>query len=278
MICALCAAENPRDGRYCLKCGALLQGQRSLPPQPLYENAAAVPYGGPAETSGKAVGSLICGLMFFFFPIAIIAIVLGHLSLGEIRRSAGRLTGRGMAVTGLVLGYAGVSVVPIMIIAAIAIPNLLRAKAAANEASAVGSLHAIVRAETTFNDSYANGFSPDLASLGGDVSGQDTCDRAGLIDSSLASGQKNGYRFTYVPLGETVFAEGAKERGCTRSGTRSFEIHADPVTRGTTGRPSFYSDRKGLIRFNNNGPATADSPIYYDVVNLSGFVTPARQF
>lgn len=261
MICALCSAENPRDGRYCLKCGALLQGQRSLPPQPLYENAAAVPYSGPTETSGKAIGSLICGLMFFFFPIAIVAIVLGHLSLGEIRRSAGRLTGRGVAVAGLVLGYAGVSVIPIMIIAAIAIPNLLRAKVAANEASAVGSLRTIVTAETTFNDSYANGFSPDLASLGGDGNGQDTCNRAELIDQVLASGVKNGYRFSYVALGQVALSEGAKSRSCTRPGAQSFEIHADPITRGTTGRRSFYVDQTGVIRYSREGPATSDSPI-----------------
>ena len=261
MICSLCAAENPIDGRYCLKCGALLQGQRSLPPQPLYETASAQPFTGPTETSGKAIGSLICGLMFFFFPVAIIAIVLGHLSLGEIRRSAGRLTGRGMAVTGLVLGYAGVSVIPIMIIAAIAIPNLLRARTAANEASAVGSLRVILTAETTFNDSYANGFSPDLASLGGNATGQDTCDRAGLVDRVLASGQKNGYRFTYVPLGQVALSEGAKSRSCTRPGAQSFEIHADPITRGTTGRRSFYVDQTGVIRYNREGPATSDSPI-----------------
>ena len=261
MICALCAAENPNKGRYCLNCGALLQGQRELPPQP-YETAGA-PYTGPPQTSGKAIGSLICGLLFFFFPVAIVAIILGHLSLGEIRRSAGRLKGSGMAVTGLVLGYTGAAVIPILIIAAIIIPNLLRAKIAANEASAVASLRAIVTAETTFNDSYATGFSPDLATLGRDGSGEDSCNHAGLIDRVLASGEKNGYRFTYVPLGESVFAEGAKERGCTRPGSRSFELHADPITRGTTGKPSFYTDQRGLIRFNDSGPATANSPIYH---------------
>jgi len=153
-------------------------------------------------------------------------------------------------------------VIPILIIAAIIIPNLLRAKIAANEASAVASLRVIVTAETTFNDSYATGFSPDLKTLGGGQDG-DTCNHAGLVDNVLASGQKNGYRFTYVPLDESVFAEGAEERGCTRPGSRSFALHADPITRGTTGKPSFYTDQRGLIRFNDSGPATANSPIYH---------------
>ena len=52
--------------------------------------------------------------------------------------------GDGMAIAGLVLGYIGFAAIPfILIIAAIAIPNLLRARMAANEASAVGSLRTI---------------------------------------------------------------------------------------------------------------------------------------
>lgn len=260
MICALCAAENPIKGRYCLKCGALLQGQRAMPPQPIYPDAPSAPYSGPTETSGKAIGSFICGLLFFFFPSSIVAIILGHLSLAEIRRSSGRLTGRGMATTGLVLGYLGISIIPILIIAAIAIPNLLRAKMAANEASALGSTRTIVTAELTFDDSYANGFTPSLETLGGAADNLDTCERAGLIDKVLASGQKNGYSFTYIPEGPAVMSDSARARGCTRAGSQGFEIHADPITRGTTGQRSFYADQTGVIRYSRQGPASVDSP------------------
>src|SRR5437879_12596996 len=90
-----------------------------------------------------AIASLICCILFFFLPSAIVAIIMGHLSLSDIRRSAGRLGGRGMAIAGLVLGYTGLAIIPVLIIAAIAIPNLLRARMAANEASAVGSLRTI---------------------------------------------------------------------------------------------------------------------------------------
>ena len=129
MFCALCGADNPNDGRFCGKCGSVLQGQKGMPEPGTAFDGLAQPYTGPTETSGMAIVSLICGILFLVFPIAIVAIVLGHLSLSEIRRAGGRLTGHGLAVAGLVLGYAGVAVIPIaLIVAAIAIPNLLRSK------------------------------------------------------------------------------------------------------------------------------------------------------
>jgi hypothetical protein len=260
MICSLCAAENPIDGRYCLKCGALLQGQRGMPPA---QSDFVVPhssYTGPVETSGKAIGSLVCGLIIFFFPSSIVAIVLGHWGLAEIRRSGGRLAGTGMAKTGLVLGYAGITIVPILIVAAIMVPYLRRTRALANELATVRSVRKIIYAENEFNDSYANGFSPDLATIGGAGGGVDTCDRARLIDDALASGSLQGYRLSYDATGPNVSQEGAAARGCTRAGSRNFEIHAEPVTRGTAAQPSFFADQAGVIRYNRSGPATAKSP------------------
>ena len=88
------------------------------------------------ETSVKAILSLVCGLLFFIPFLFIAAIVFGHLALSEIRKSAGRLKGEGIAIAGLVLGYIEIAGIPfLLIIAAIAIPNLLRARMAANESS-----------------------------------------------------------------------------------------------------------------------------------------------
>ena len=57
MFCSLCAADNPNDGRFCVKCGAVLQGQRGMaPPAPGFD-APAARYTGPTETSGKAIAS-----------------------------------------------------------------------------------------------------------------------------------------------------------------------------------------------------------------------------
>jgi type IV pilus assembly protein PilA len=262
MFCSLCAADNPNDGRFCVKCGAVLQGQRGMAPSAPGFGAPTAPYTGPTETSGKAIGSLICGLILFFFPSSIAAIILGHLSLSDIRKSGGRLTGSGLATTGLVLGYVGISIIPIMIVAAIAIPNLLRAKIAANEASAVGSVRTIETAAISYRATYSNGYPPGIQEMGGNTNA--TCDHAKLIDPILASGQKSGYTFTYIwviPKGQNrdVPSPEAAANGCTSRGGDSYEVNADPITRGTTGQRSFFADQTGVIRFNVEGPATSDS-------------------
>src|SRR5437764_10190965 len=73
----------------------------------------------------------------------------------------------------------------ILIIAAIAIPNLIKSKMAANEASAVGSLRTINTAEQTYSSTYGTGFT-DLATLGS----------SGIVDAVLAGGKKSGYSLT----------------------------------------------------------------------------------
>jgi len=266
MFCSMCGAENSNDGNFCLKCGAVLQGQKGMPaPGVHFEAPPPQPYLGPAQTSGKAIASLICGILFFLLPSAIAAIILGHLSLSDIRRAGGRLKGHGLAVTGLVLGYGGVAVIPlILIVAAVAIPNLLRAKIAANEASAVGSLREINTAAITYSSEYPNAFPPDLATLGTDQSGIATCNRAQLIGSELASGRKNGYGFAYVPSfnppWQSAASPEAAAKGCVFGGAPAYEAHGDPVTRGTTGQRSFFTDESGIIRYETDAPATASSP------------------
>src|ERR1700689_4359525 len=87
----------------------------------------------------------------------------------------------------------------ILIIAAIAIPNLLRAKIAANEASAVGSLRTINTASVAFSTTFGS-YPPTLAVLGPDSSGgfSPTSTTADLIDSVLCTGTKSGYSFSYA--------------------------------------------------------------------------------
>src|SRR5579862_4900067 len=83
----------------------------------------------------------------------------------------------------------------ILIIAAIAIPNLLRSKMAANEASAVGSLRTLNTACITYSTVYG-GYPAALSNLGPATPATSTS--ADLIDSVLASGTKSGYSFTYA--------------------------------------------------------------------------------
>jgi len=125
----------------------------------------------------------------------------------------------------------------ILIIAAIAIPNLLQARVAANEASAVGSLRTINTAQISYYSSYPTvGFAPTLAALGGTNCTAPDQAAACLIDSSLASGSKSGYSFNSTGIGTApvagYFAVGLPNPG---SGNRSFcstedaVLHFDPT-------------------------------------------------
>jgi type IV pilus assembly protein PilA len=235
--CPYCAKPIEDYAQVCPFCRRNLVAPASAP-----GGYSAIPPGNP-ETSGKAIASLVCGILFFFFPSAIVAVVMGHLSLSDIRQSAGRLGGRGMAIAGLVLGYLGLSFVPILIIAAIAIPNLLRAKMAANEASAVGSLRAINTACVTYATEHKS-FPSALANLGAHPGAK----AADLLDNVLVSGQKSGYVFSYLP--------GPEENGAIIS----YEVHADPVTPEATGVRYFFTDQSGIIRYSLHAPASSESP------------------
>jgi hypothetical protein len=201
------------------------------------------------QTSGKATASLIAGISaYLIFPFvgAIIAIVLGHLGLSEIKKSAGRLKGDGMAIAGL--GYVQFSLIPfILIIAAIAIPNLIRSRMAANEASAVGSLRTITTAEITYSTSCPRiGFASTLTELG--PTGSACPQAANQLDRVLAMGTKSGYRFTPH---NTSFTRQAPET--------SFGWNADPIS-PSTGTRHFFVDETGIIRSNPTEAADADSP------------------
>lgn len=132
----------------------------------------------------------------------------------------------------------------ILIIAAVAIPNLLRSKIAANESSAVSSVRTINTAEVTYASSWGAGYAPTLASL----SGSSPCTMAVstaacLIDPLLgvAPFTKSGYVFA---------AKGNNLAGGILNG---FEVNATPVTVDVTGKRAFCSDQTGVIRFNATG-------------------------
>jgi hypothetical protein len=118
------------------------------------------------------------------------------------------LIGDGWATTGLVLGHLGVAFIPIaLIIAAIAIPNLLRAKMAANEASAVGAVRSAETAAYAYSATYENGFPPSLAAMGESSAGHSNCNHAQLLDPILPTGRKDGYAFSYIALPAIVDPE-----------------------------------------------------------------------
>jgi type II secretory pathway pseudopilin PulG len=183
-----------------------------------------------------AIASLVCGILNVF-PLSVVAIVLGHTSLSQIKKSAGQIRGRGLAIAGLVLGYLGIVAIPfILIIAAIAIPNLLRAKIAANEGSAAHSVRMIATAERAYSaQNPTQGFTCNLADL----------NSAGLTDSDLLIGQKHGYVFTL--------------QNCTVESTGTpvtkFQVTAIPSSLNTTGTKAFCADETAALRLDSHGSA-----------------------
>ena len=138
----------------------------------------------------------------------------------------------------------------ILIIAAIAIPNLLRARITANETSAVGSLRTINTASVQYSTTYGIGFPKALTDLGPAAGGgAPTATSADLIDSVLAAGAKSGYNFIYA----AVDSDG--------NGTMdTYTINGDPTTPGTTGQRFFFTDQSGVIRQNTAAKASATDP------------------
>jgi type IV pilus assembly protein PilA len=124
----------------------------------------------------------------------------------------------------------------VLLLMAIAVPNLLRSRMAANEASAVGSLRTLNTVAVTYFDSYGH-YPPSLESFGRSPSGIATEDGAGLIDDALArGGPKSGYLFTY----HRTRAEGRDSRA-------GYRINADSTDQGTTGIRHFSTDQTGTI-------------------------------
>ena len=118
------------------------------------------------------------------------------------------------------------------IIAAIAVPNLLQSKAAANEASAISAIRNIVTSHITFSATVGAGqYAADLPAL----------QAASLIDSVLGSGTKDGYAFA------------------SSGGANAFTITAAPLTAGSTGTRYFFSDESGVIRYSPSGTANNSS-------------------
>ncbi|HLY62511.1 MAG TPA: prepilin-type N-terminal cleavage/methylation domain-containing protein [Terriglobia bacterium] len=150
----------------------------------------------------------------------------------------------------------------ILIIAAIAIPDLLKSKTAANQASAVGSLRVIVTSEVSYNSTFTVGYSATLDDLDGSAV-PSTTTSAGLIDSVLASGGKSGYNFYYVPcVSPAVANNGSLAPGaCGAVPISVFQVSANPM--GGVGYGNYYfTDPSAVIRQNPNAPAgPSDTPI-----------------
>jgi prepilin-type N-terminal cleavage/methylation domain-containing protein len=154
----------------------------------------------------------------------------------------------------------------ILVISAIAIPNLLRSRIAANEASAVASLRLMITAAGNYNSTYGNGFPPSLTAIGTTGSGSPSCTNAELIDPVLTAGSKSGYTFALVP-GNTILTSASSSCSGGYGYTDGFVVTATPIN-AATGLRAFCSDASGVIRFNASSTPSYTSPNCTDTTLL----------
>ncbi len=145
----------------------------------------------------------------------------------------------------------------ILIIAAIAIPNLLRAKIAANQSAAVGTLRTISSAEETFSSTYSDGFTPTLRAAwrpGRCIASlhQRRTDRRSAVGQTPAT--KGGYQYNYQNNGVLALTAGVPAACAGASGFTGFSVSAGPVTL-STGTAAYCIDETGVVRVDSAATA-----------------------
>jgi type IV pilus assembly protein PilA len=181
---------------------------------------------------GLAIASLVVGIVSvptlgLLFVGGITGIVLGVVALNKAKMQPHQYSGRGFAIAGIITSSLSLLVaIPVIIIAAIAIPNLLKSQQVAHETAALTDVLTINKAQVLYSVTKGRGKFTDLRTLGAQ----------GLIDSTLASGRNNDYIFTTGP----VVAEGFPPM---------FDVTANPLEVGTfgTGNRSFYSNETMVV-------------------------------
>ena len=147
MFCEQCGGQLTEDARFCARCGAPVREaapasqpwagppqqsppSEAMPPPPMVAPPPPAPpapsagwdasgYTTPTKTNGLAVASMVLGIVWVYWIGSILALVFGYVAKGQIKRSNGTQTGRGMAIAGIVLGWVGVGLLALVILIAI---------------------------------------------------------------------------------------------------------------------------------------------------------------
>lgn len=247
--CSECGFVGWADAERCKKCGVV---RLADPAGDSYQTSQTYESYQPSYRDnadgelkkGLAVASLVIGILSLFtFGIlgigAITGIVLAVVALGKAKRNPYEFGGQGLATAGLVTSILSVvMIVPIGIVAAIAIPNLLASRRAANEGASIATLRKIDAAEQTYQAVHQR-----FGTL-------EELEVAGLIDHELVMGSRFGYKFKLeVTPGYTAAEEDPRSTG--------FHAVGVPITYGSSGLRSFYVDDSGVIRGEDSRGAEA---------------------
>src|SRR6476469_7523259 len=125
MTCRHCGATIATGAKFCPACGAVQPPEPVAGGMPGYVPAPqSLPTGAPSDapaapksTNGLAIASMVLGIVWVWWIGSILALIFGYVAKGQIDRSQGRQGGRGMAIAGIVLGWVGIGMMALGIIA-----------------------------------------------------------------------------------------------------------------------------------------------------------------
>jgi type II secretory pathway pseudopilin PulG len=238
MNCPNCGTPNDDNAWKCVQCQAILQ--------------QAPAAGGPPVVIPNYLWQAIVCTVCCCVPLGIPAIVYAaqvNTKVAQGDLEGARRASKNAKIWCWVAFSLGIAL-SVIYLGIMAVPNLLRARLAANQASAVGSLRTVNTAAIAYSEAYGKGFPTSLAVLSPPPgNGTPNASTAGLIDTALAAGQKSGYIFTYQP----------GERDADGKIT-AYTCRADPVKPGNTGENHYFTDQTGVIRQERDRPADAQSP------------------
>lgn len=209
---------------------------------------------------GMAITSLVLGILGLptlglLLIGGLAGLGLGIAALVKANRSPTVYGGKGLAIAGIVTNGLALLIMPFIvgIIAAIAIPSLLRARVSANEAASIGDIQTVISGETAYATANV-GFYDTLDCLvapDGCIPGYSG---PTFLDASLATGApRHGYTATFHP------GPAAENRPATvsPSSLQSFAYVLVPVTPGQTGVRGFCGDSSGQVCYTSDGSAPA---------------------
>jgi len=193
-----------------------------------------------ARRSSKAIASLVLAIAALgIWFTSILAVILGHRACRDIRTSQGQLRGLRIARLGLIIGYCVLILYPV-VVAAIAVPNLIEGRRAANERAAVETVRQLNLALTKYAET-SGGYPSSLLELS----------EKRFIPKEKTEKVQDGYRLTYIP-GQSVWTPRVGRRVIS-----TYELRAEPLWKYVYGRRYFYLDQSGIIRVRVGKPADA---------------------
>lgn len=225
------------------------------------------PYGRTAEPrKGMAMASLIIGILSIltlscFGVGALTGLVLGIVALLRANKEPSVFGGKGMAIGGIVTSSLAVLMIPVAgIIAAIAIPSLLRARVSANESATIGDIRTVISAQAAYQSANSGLYEGRLECLHAPTSGcipNYPANAPTFIDSELASAAvKSGYRRSFEPGPAPATVDPGM---MSPTSVTSFAYVAVPVQPGQTGLRSFCGDSTGMVCSTAGGAAPRTS-------------------